>query len=157
MGSTSHVRFITTAKNRYRTDPRKSHINYLIYDSEWEAEFARYLRINKIEHVKKLQGQTIGMVDRLITIIRTKLFDKVNESRNKIDRAIDEGKNVPVHSGGGFGNDAVVFQGLTENLSSLLTNHQVTDIIPTTPEGILSYILKKDPNHKSKKEKYCYW
>jgi type III restriction enzyme len=43
MGSTSHVRFITTAKNRYRTDPRRSHINYLIYDSEWEAEFARIL------------------------------------------------------------------------------------------------------------------
>jgi TP901 family phage tail tape measure protein len=60
---------------------------------------------------------------------------------------IHEGKNVPVHSGSGFGNDAVVFQGRTENLSSLLASHQVTDIIPTTPEGILSYILKKDPNH----------
>jgi len=64
---------------------------------------------------------------------------------------VHEGKNVPVHSGSGFGNDAIVFQGLTENLSSLLASHQVTDIIPTTPEGILSYILKKDPNHKKAK------
>jgi TP901 family phage tail tape measure protein len=64
---------------------------------------------------------------------------------------IHEGKNVPVYSGNAFGNDAVVFQGLTENLSSLLASHQVTDIIPTTPEGILSYILKKDPNHKKAK------
>jgi TP901 family phage tail tape measure protein len=64
---------------------------------------------------------------------------------------IHEGKNVPVFSGSGFGNDAVVFQGGVENLSSLLANHQVTDIIPTTPEGILSYILKKDPSHKKAK------
>ncbi|HRG48753.1 MAG TPA: DEAD/DEAH box helicase family protein [Leptospiraceae bacterium] len=42
-GSTSHVRFITTNQNRYRTDPRKCHINYVIHDSTWEAEFARVL------------------------------------------------------------------------------------------------------------------
>ena len=64
---------------------------------------------------------------------------------------IHEGRNVPVFSGSGFGNDAVVFQGGVENLSSLLASHQVTDIIPTTPEGILSYILKKDPSHKKAK------
>jgi type III restriction enzyme len=43
VGSTSHVRFMTTAKNRFTTDPRKSHINYVIYDSDWEAEFCRVL------------------------------------------------------------------------------------------------------------------
>ncbi|WCL50751.1 BPTD_3080 family restriction endonuclease [Leptospira sp. GIMC2001] len=41
--STTHVRFITTSQNRYRTDPRKSQINYVIYDSTWEAEFTRVL------------------------------------------------------------------------------------------------------------------
>jgi hypothetical protein len=63
-----------------------------------------------------------------------------------------EGRNVPLYSGGPFGNDAIVFQGNTENLSSLLTDHKVTDIIPTTPEGILSYVLKKDPSNKKVKE-----
>lgn len=63
--------------------------------NEWEAEFTRYLKANKIEHVKKLQGQTLGLVDRLTTIVKQKLFDKMNESRNKIDRAIDEGTQVP--------------------------------------------------------------
>jgi hypothetical protein len=61
---------------------------------------------------------------------------------------LHEGMSVPLHSGGPFGNDAVVFQGINENLSSLLTNHQVSAVIPTTPEGILSYILKKDPANK---------
>ena len=42
-GSTLHVRFITTSQNRYKTDPHKSHINYVIYDSTWEAEFCRIL------------------------------------------------------------------------------------------------------------------
>jgi type III restriction enzyme len=42
-GSTSHVRFITTSQNRYRTEPRKCPINYVIYDSHWEAEFCRVL------------------------------------------------------------------------------------------------------------------
>jgi TP901 family phage tail tape measure protein len=61
---------------------------------------------------------------------------------------LHEGMSVPLHSGGPFGNDAVVFQGIDENLSSLLTNHQVSAVIPTTPEGILSYVLKKDPSNK---------
>lgn len=40
-GSTQHVNF-STSKNRYwETDPRKSHINYVILDSDWEAEFCR--------------------------------------------------------------------------------------------------------------------
>lgn len=43
VGSTMHVRFPSTAKQRYVTDPRKCHVNYVIYDSQWEAEFARIL------------------------------------------------------------------------------------------------------------------
>ncbi|MCB1189010.1 MAG: DEAD/DEAH box helicase family protein [Leptospiraceae bacterium] len=42
-GSTTHVRLNTTSQNRYRTDPRKCHINYVIYDSNWEVEFCRVL------------------------------------------------------------------------------------------------------------------
>lgn len=64
-------------------------------DKAWRAVFKDYLEENKIEHVKKLQGQTLGLVDRLTTIVKQKVFDKMNESRNKIDRAIDEETEVP--------------------------------------------------------------
>ena len=40
-GSTRHVNF-TTTKDLRTTDPRsKCHVNYVVSDSEWEAEFAR--------------------------------------------------------------------------------------------------------------------
>ena len=40
-GSTSHVNFTTSKKDRWQTDPRKCHINWIINDSDWEAEFCR--------------------------------------------------------------------------------------------------------------------
>ena len=40
-GSTSHVRFNTTKDSRFETHPLKSHINYVMLDSDWEAEFCR--------------------------------------------------------------------------------------------------------------------
>lgn len=39
-GSTRHVGFMTS-KDLYETDPTKSHINFVVSDSGWEAEFAR--------------------------------------------------------------------------------------------------------------------
>ncbi|WP_439543997.1 BPTD_3080 family restriction endonuclease [Hyphomicrobium sp.] len=39
-GSTRHVGFLTS-KDLYETSPDKSHINYVVSDSGWEAEFAR--------------------------------------------------------------------------------------------------------------------
>lgn len=39
-GSTRHVGFLTS-KDLYETSPAKSHINYVVCDSGWEAEFAR--------------------------------------------------------------------------------------------------------------------
>lgn len=40
-GSTMHVNFTTSKKNRWETDPRYCHINWVILDSDWEAEFCR--------------------------------------------------------------------------------------------------------------------
>lgn len=39
--STRHVNFNTSKTFRYRTDPRRCHINWVILDSDWEAEFCR--------------------------------------------------------------------------------------------------------------------
>ena len=40
-GSTNHVSFNTSKKDRWPTDPRRSHVNWVILDSDWEAEFCR--------------------------------------------------------------------------------------------------------------------
>ena len=40
-GSTSHMNFTTSSQDRWQTDPQRCHINWIILDSEWEAEFCR--------------------------------------------------------------------------------------------------------------------
>lgn len=40
-GSTSFVNFTTSKETRWQTDPTKSHINWVVCDSDWEAEFCR--------------------------------------------------------------------------------------------------------------------
>ncbi len=41
VGSTRHVKFNTSKQSRWRTDSRFCHINWVILDSDWEAEFCR--------------------------------------------------------------------------------------------------------------------
>jgi type III restriction enzyme len=40
-GSTMHVRFNTSKTDRWQTDSRKCHINWVILDGDWEGEFCR--------------------------------------------------------------------------------------------------------------------
>ena len=40
-GSTIHVNFNTTKTSRWQTDARRCHINWVVLDSDWEAEFCR--------------------------------------------------------------------------------------------------------------------
>ena len=40
-GSTIHVNFRTSKTDRWQTDARRCHINWVILDSDWEAEFCR--------------------------------------------------------------------------------------------------------------------
>ncbi len=46
-GSTRHVNFTTSKTERWQTDPRKCHINWVILDSGWEAEFCRVAEAHK--------------------------------------------------------------------------------------------------------------
>ncbi len=39
--STRFVNFNTSKKDRWETDSRKCHVNWVVYDSNWEAEFCR--------------------------------------------------------------------------------------------------------------------
>ncbi len=41
VGSTAHVRFNTSRADRWETDSRRCHINWVVLDSDWEAEFCR--------------------------------------------------------------------------------------------------------------------
>ncbi|MCB0325421.1 MAG: DEAD/DEAH box helicase family protein, partial [Bdellovibrionales bacterium] len=40
-GSTAFVNFNTSKKDRWKTDARRCHVNWVILDSDWEAEFCR--------------------------------------------------------------------------------------------------------------------
>ncbi len=40
-GSSIHVNFNTSKRDRWETDARRCHINWVILDSDWEAEFCR--------------------------------------------------------------------------------------------------------------------
>ena len=40
-GSTRFVRFNTSKTERYETDSRRCHVNWVVLDSDWEAEFCR--------------------------------------------------------------------------------------------------------------------
>jgi type III restriction enzyme len=40
-GSTRYVSFNTSKTDRWQTDPRRCHINWVVTDSDWEAEFCR--------------------------------------------------------------------------------------------------------------------
>ena len=40
-GSTAHVNFTTSKTDRWQTDARKSHVNWLVLDGGWEAELCR--------------------------------------------------------------------------------------------------------------------
>ena len=41
VGSTAHVRFNTSRTHRWQTDPARCHVNWVVLDSDWEAEFCR--------------------------------------------------------------------------------------------------------------------
>lgn len=41
VGSTMHVNFNTSRRERWQTDARRCHVNWVILDSDWEAEFCR--------------------------------------------------------------------------------------------------------------------
>jgi type III restriction enzyme len=40
-GSTAHVNFNTSKTTRWRTDPNRCHVNWVVLDSDWEAELCR--------------------------------------------------------------------------------------------------------------------
>jgi len=56
-GSTAHVNFNTSKRNRWDTDPRRCHVNWVILDSDWEAELCRVVEKHpRVRSYVKNQG-----------------------------------------------------------------------------------------------------
>ena len=56
-GSSTHVSFITTKTTLYETGPSRSHVNFVVCDSDWEAELARVVEAHpKVIAYVKNQG-----------------------------------------------------------------------------------------------------
>ena len=69
VGSTSHVRFSTTKINRWQTDPRRCHINWVICDSDWEAEFCRVAEAHpQVRAYVKNQG--LGLESPTVRVLK---------------------------------------------------------------------------------------
>ena len=60
VGSTAHVNFNTTKASRWQTDSRRCHVNWIVLDSDWEAEFCRVAESHS--HVKAyVKNHNLGL------------------------------------------------------------------------------------------------
>ena len=59
-GSTKEVGFETSKKKRWKTDPRRSHINWVVLDSSWEGEFCRVVEGHE-RVISYAKNQSLGL------------------------------------------------------------------------------------------------
>jgi len=56
-GSTNHVNFTTSKETRWKTDPRRCHVNWAVCDLDWEAELCRVVEAHpRVRAYVKNQG-----------------------------------------------------------------------------------------------------
>ncbi|HUQ47255.1 MAG TPA: DEAD/DEAH box helicase family protein [Gemmatimonadaceae bacterium] len=76
VGSTKHVRFNTSRGDRWETDARKCHINWIILDSGWEGEFCRVAESHpRVQSYVKNHNLGLEVPYRYGSITRTYLPD----------------------------------------------------------------------------------
>ena len=60
VGSTAHVNFNTSKPDLWKTDSRRCHVNWVVLDSAWEAEFCRVAEAH--EQVRSyVKNQNLGL------------------------------------------------------------------------------------------------
>ncbi len=75
-GSTAHVNFSTSKASRWKTDSRKCHINWVVLDSDWEAEFCRVAEVHpKVRAYVKNHSLGLEVPYRASTYTRTYIPD----------------------------------------------------------------------------------
>jgi type III restriction enzyme len=89
-GSTSHVNFTTTKKSLWQTDSRKCHLNWVVLDSDWEAEFCRVAESHpRVKAYVKNHGLGLEVPYRYGSLARTYLPDFIV--------LVDDGQADPLH------------------------------------------------------------
>ena len=90
VGSTRHVHFATSKTHRYRTDARRCHVNWVILDSDWEAEFCRVAESHpRVRAYVKNQGLGLEVPYRSGSMPRTYIPDFIV--------LLDDGHDDPLH------------------------------------------------------------
>ena len=59
-GSTIHVNFTTSKQTRWKTDERRCHVNWVMCDSDWEAEFCRVVESHPLVRAY-VKNQGLGL------------------------------------------------------------------------------------------------
>jgi type III restriction enzyme len=89
-GSTMHVNFNTSKKDRWQTDSRRCHINWVILDSDWEAEFCRVAESHpKVKAYVKNHNLGLEVPYRYGSETRTYLPDFIVQ--------VDDGQDDPLN------------------------------------------------------------
>ena len=77
-GSTIHVNFTTSKQTRWETDPRRCHVNWVVCDGDWEAEFCRVVESHeRVRSYVKNHGLGLEVPYRSGSEARTYLPDFV--------------------------------------------------------------------------------
>ena len=70
-GSSQHVNFYTSKPSRWQTDSRKCHVNWVVLDSDWEAELCRVVESHpRVRAYIKNQGLGLEVPYRYGSIMR---------------------------------------------------------------------------------------
>jgi type III restriction enzyme len=89
-GSTMHVNFTTSQTRRWETDARRCHINWVILDSDWEAEFCRIAESHpRVKAYVKNHNLGLEVPYRYGSTMRTYLPDFIV--------LVDDGHDDPLH------------------------------------------------------------
>lgn len=104
-GSTNHVSFNTTKADLYKTSADKCHVNYVVCDSDWEAELARVVEAHpRVLRYVKNQGLQFEVPYRDGSIPKKYLPDFIVQVDDGHDK--DDPLNVVVETKGYRGLDA---------------------------------------------------
>ncbi|MEO5350486.1 MAG: DEAD/DEAH box helicase family protein [Magnetococcus sp. YQC-3] len=102
-GSTRFVHFTTSKQTRWKTDPRRCHINWVVCDSDWEAEFCRVAEAHPLVRAY-VKNQGLGLeVPYLMGSTRRKYLP---DFIVQIDDGRDDPLNLVVEIKGFRGEDA---------------------------------------------------
>ncbi|MBF0310869.1 MAG: DEAD/DEAH box helicase family protein [Magnetococcales bacterium] len=89
-GSTRFVNFTTSKETRWKTDPRHCHVNWVVCDSDWEAEFCRVAEAHpKVRAYVKNQNLGFEVPYLMGSTPRRYLPDFIVQ--------VDDGRDEPLH------------------------------------------------------------